>query len=211
MGFQTLERSRAYAPTVGYVVLGIAASWGVFALVSLAPAFFDSRDSDGAYANVEGRTLAHSLPVSISIPSIQLEASFEDPVGVAEDGTVEVPDSFDTVAWYKHGPTPGELGPAVVLGHVDSLFGTAVFYRLERIQIGDTISIKREDGSTATFTVERFERYGQDDFPTEEVYGNISYAGLRLVTCAGTYDKETLRFSHNLVVYARLVEEEVGE
>jgi sortase (surface protein transpeptidase) len=150
--------------------------------------------------------LEKSNPTVLRIPKINVEASFEEPLGVASDGGIEVPDAFDTVGWYKHGPTPGEIGPAVVLGHVDSVSGPAVFFSLGQLHEGDKIYILRSDGSEAVFVVERLKRYPQADFPTAEVYGDIPYAGLRLITCSGTYKRGEQRYTHNLVVYAKLVE-----
>lgn len=150
-------------------------------------------------------TLSRSLPVRLSIPKMHLEANFEAPLGLNADGTVGVPKSFTDVGWYKYGPTPGELGPAVVLGHVDSYKGAAVFYHLGELAPGDLVYITREDGSVATFRVTGFERYPQAEFPTDQVYGNIDHAGLRLITCTGVYNHGTLRYDHNLVVYADLI------
>lgn len=149
--------------------------------------------------------LAHSEPVRLRIPSIGVDAAFEEPLGVDADKEIEVPRDFDTVGWYKYGPTPGELGPAVVLGHVDSYKGPEVFYSLRKLAPGERIEIDRTDGTTATFEVTRLETVSQSAFPTEEVYGNIDHAGLRLITCSGVYDHGTRRYSHNLIVFARLL------
>jgi sortase (surface protein transpeptidase) len=148
--------------------------------------------------------LEASAPVRIRIPTLDLEARFEDELGLNEDDTVEVPEGFDTVGWYKHGPTPGERGPAVVLGHVDSYRGPAVFYSLGQLRLGDDILIEREDGTTANFVVTGLDRYSRDSFRTDLVYGDIDHAGLRLVTCSGTFDRGKQVYSHNLVVYATL-------
>lgn len=149
-------------------------------------------------------TLQASSPVNLIIPKIDLETSFAAPLGLNQDQTVEVPDSFEHVGWYKYGPTPGELGPAVVLGHVDSKEGPAVFYSLGQLAAGDSVFIEREDGSTVEFLVTRAERYDQDGFPRAEVYGDLDHAGLRLITCSGVYDRGKQRYTHNLVVYAEL-------
>ena len=145
-------------------------------------------------------------PIRIRIPSVDIDAPFESPLGLQSNNEIEVPRSYQTVAYYKYGPVPGEIGPAVVLGHVDSYQGPAVLWNLRKIPVGETIFIDRADGSTAIFSVEKLSFPSQDAFPTEEVYGDIDYAGLRLITCSGTYDKGKLRYSNNLIVYARLVE-----
>lgn len=153
-------------------------------------------------------TLPEANPVSISIPSIGVETTFENPLGLNPDRTVEVPGSYEKVGWYQYGPTPGELGPAVVLGHVDSKAGPAVFFSLGKLKVGDPIEIMRDDGLIATFYVTALNRYEQKGFPRELVYGDIDYAGLRLVTCSGIYERGKQRYTHNLVVYAALKEPE---
>ena len=153
-----------------------------------------------------GRILSESAPTRLRIPTIKIDASFVE-LGLAADNTIQVPKSFTEVGWYTHGPTPGELGPAIVLGHVDSrLLGPAVFFYLGQLKPGDMVEIDREDGSTAVFRVDKLEKYSQDDFPAELVYGNIDHAGLRLITCSGTYDRAEKRYDQNLVVYASLVD-----
>lgn len=155
-------------------------------------------------------TLPEALPMRLRIPDIGVDAPFEAPLGVQENGEIEVPEAFDTVAYYQYGPTPGELGPSVVLGHVDSYQGPAVLYRLGQLEPGDQILVDREDGTVATFVVTKLERHAQSGFPTREVYGDIDHAGLRLITCSGTFDRGIQRYSHNLIVFAELVTEGNG-
>ena len=119
------------------------------------------------------------------------------------DKTIEVPPFHENITgWYKNGPTPGELGPAIILGHVDSTRGPSVFWDLNKVNPGDEIVIEREDGQKVKYNVDRLERFDQNSFPTEEVYGNINNVGLRLITCGGTFNKEIDRYSHNTVVFA---------
>ncbi len=151
-------------------------------------------------------TASASPPVLLHIDRLNLSAPFEGVMGLAEDGSVEVPEGYDTLGWYGYGPTPGELGPAVILGHVDSVDGPGVFFSLGQVQEGDTVEIERADGSILTFTITGFERVEQDIFPTDRVYGSIPYAGIRLITCSGVYDKGELRYSHNLIVYGMLTD-----
>lgn len=153
----------------------------------------------------EGPYLSASQPNTISIPKINVKAPFEAPLGVMSSGEIEVPEGYESVAYYEYGPTPGELGPAVVLGHVDSREGPAVFFSLGQLEEGDEITIDREDGTSATFAVTKLERHAQDGFPTAEVYGDLPYAGLRLITCTGIYDRNEFRYTHNLIVFAKLV------
>ena len=150
-------------------------------------------------------TASPSEPVLLRIPSLGIEAPFEGALFLDEAGAAQVPTFYDTVGWYGYGPTPGQLGPAVVLGHVDSYEGPAIFFSLGTLKPGDRVEIEREDGTVVIFAVTGMERVEQDTFPLERVYGNIPYAGLRLITCSGVYDRRTMRYSHNLIVYAKLI------
>jgi sortase (surface protein transpeptidase) len=161
-----------------------------------------------ATSSVTSYSLPAVLPQYLRIPKIALEVPFSEPLGLLSTGEVAVPEDYDTVGWYQYSPAPGSLGPAVVLGHVDSYSGPAVFFSLGQLDPGDDIIIDRQDGSVAHFKVEKLVRQEQGEFPTEEVYGNIDYAGLRLITCSGVFDRSIQRYSHNLIVYARLVSPE---
>lgn len=155
---------------------------------------------------LEGPTLPEAEPVELSIPKINITAPFGSALGLESDGAVAVPESYTEVGWYKFGPTPGEVGPAVILGHVDSFEGPAVFFSLGQLAPGDDIFVNRADGSKAHFVVTELERNDQESFPTKKVYGDINHAGLRLITCSGIFNKGKQRYSHNLIVYAKLVE-----
>lgn len=151
-------------------------------------------------------SFARSQPVRITIPAVSIDTTFVPPLQLNPDKTIMVPDSYTQVGWYAQGATPGELGASVILGHVDSTDGPAIFYPLGRLKKGDTIEVSREDGTKAVFEVNELVRYPQDSFPTEKVYGKTDVPTLRLVTCTGTFDKGVQRYSHNLVVYATLKE-----
>lgn len=155
---------------------------------------------------ITGPTLERSLPQRLIIPSLNLDTVFTDALGLTDSGEIQVPDSYEGVGWYQFGPTPGEAGPAVVLGHVDSETGPAIFFSLGQLAIGAEIIIERADGSTAKFAVTELERPSQSAFPTTKVYGDIDHAGLRLITCSGIFVRGQDRYTHNLVVYARLIE-----
>jgi len=166
--------------------------------------FSDERISPIEVTEENESVLVASEPMRIRIPAVSINTTFERPIGVNDDGTIEVPESYEQVAYYKYGPTPGELGPAVVLGHVDSFKGPAVFWPLRMLAPGDEIYIERQNGTTAVFTVTSLEDHQQSGFPTQKVYGDLDYAGLRLITCSGTYDHNRLEYSHNLIVFAEL-------
>jgi Sortase domain len=140
-------------------------------------------------------------PVGIEIPAIGVRARLV-PLRLNSDGTLEVPTRFGDAGWWAGGPRPGERGPAVIAGHVDSRTGPAVFYRLSELRAGDRISVVRRDGSRVRFVVRRTERYPKARFPTARVYGRTQGATLRVITCSGTFDRASGHYLDNAVVYA---------
>ena len=152
-----------------------------------------------------GQGLAPAAPVRIDIPRIALSAPV-DPVGLDPDGSLQPPKYFERAGYYTGRPTPGEIGPAVIEGHLDSARGTAVFYRLQKLRYGDEVVITRADGTRPVFVVDRLEKHPKDAFPTEEVYGPAPEATLRLITCAGTFDRKAGHYRDNLIVFAQLKE-----
>jgi sortase (surface protein transpeptidase) len=120
------------------------------------------------------------------------------------DGTIQVPSDWNTPGWYARGPAPGEPGPAVVLGHLDSFTGPAVFWRLSSLRTGDAVEIDRQDGSHLTFSVSRTATFAVDSFPTREVYGPSSGPELRLITCGGDYSVSRHQYLSNVVAFASL-------
>jgi LPXTG-site transpeptidase (sortase) family protein len=123
-------------------------------------------------------------------------------LGLAVDGSMEVPPDFARAGWYTGGPRPGESGPAVIAGHVDSTTGPAVFFRLGDLRAGDAVDVEREDGSTVRFLVDRIEQFEKQEFPTAAVFGPTPFAELRLVTCGGEFDSQRRTYLENLVVFA---------
>ncbi len=200
---------RHYLRVAAFVVFGI--SLGVLLYPKVYPYFSDRSVVVNNPSALESTStpdgLSRSAPVRLRIPTLNLDTTFEAPLGLNADLTVSVPKSYEKVGWYKFGPTPGEVGPAVVLGHVDSVDGAAVFYELGQLTPGDQIFVQRQDGTEAVFEVDFLERYPQEEFPSGLVYGEVPYSALRLVTCTGSFDKGEQRYSHNLVVYAKLVEQ----
>jgi sortase (surface protein transpeptidase) len=126
-------------------------------------------------------------------------------LGLEDDGSLEVPPEGFPAGWFTESPTPGELGPAIIAGHVDWGGDPGVFYDLRQLVPGDEVTVSRQDGSTAVFRVTRVDRYPKDDFPTELVYGNIDHAGLRLITCGGSFDAQARSYVDNIVAFAELV------
>lgn len=113
-----------------------------------------------------------------------------------------MPADFDQTGWYVDGPEPGEVGAAVIAGHVDSRSGPAVFHRLRDLQPGDVVAVDRADGTTVEFRVERLEQHPKDAFPTQAVYGASAGPTLRLITCGGSFDSGSGHYRDNVIVYA---------
>ncbi|MGH3951887.1 MAG: class F sortase, partial [Pseudonocardiaceae bacterium] len=157
--------------------------------------------------DTEGPVMDRSKPVSVAIPAIGVRSSLLT-LGTRDDGSVEVPpeEQDSRAGWYEESPTPGEVGPSIILGHVDSAeYGPAVFYELTTLSEGDKVSVDRADGTTAVFRVDRTVRYPKNHFPTLEVYGNLDHAGLRLITCGGEFDFSQRSYEDNIVTYATLI------
>lgn len=151
--------------------------------------------------------LESSPPTSFGIPSIGAGSDLMRLL-LRDDGSLAVPpaEPGSPAAWYAHSPTPGEMGPSVLLGHVNATDGSAgVFARLVELEPGDIVEVEREDGQVAVFAVDRGVQYGKDEFPTDEVYGNTDAPELRLITCDG-YNSWTREFEENYIVYATLVD-----
>jgi|JI10StandDraft_1071094.scaffolds.fasta_scaffold18815_2 sortase (surface protein transpeptidase) len=207
-----ITASRHYIRVVAFAVFG--AALGALLMQYAYPHLVIERAVSIPQEEVvttEEPSLPREWPVRLRIPSIAVDAPFEKPLELNPDGTIMVPELFDTVGWYKLGASPGEKGTASILGHVDSIDGAAVFYSLGQLEPGDRIYVDRADGTTAQFEVEYLERYKQSEFPNEKVYGMTDYPSLRLITCSGTYNKGAMRYSHNAVVYARLAPSNGGE
>ncbi|KOX23143.1 peptidase C60 [Streptomyces sp. NRRL F-6491] len=151
------------------------------------------------------RPLARSLPVRVRMASTGVDAGPVLKLGLAADGTVEVPSvaDADRVGWYDKGVTPGETGPAVLIGHFDTERGPAVLKDVSRARVGDEITVTRADGKDAVFRVRELEQVDKDAFPTAKVYGDTTRPELRLITCGGE-----LAGGHrpdNIILYADLV------
>lgn len=151
--------------------------------------------------------LPKSEPVSIDIPKIGAHSSLV-PLGLNPDDTIQVPPVTTPLqaGWYTYAPTPGEVGPAVVLGHVDGNHQKGIFFHLKELASGDRVSVARKDGSTALFEVTKVHQVPKKDFEAEGVYDDTAYPELRLITCGGVFDRSAHNYVDNIVVYARLVQ-----
>ena len=150
-----------------------------------------------------GVVLPESDPVVVSIPRIGVRSRLVK-LGLDDQGAMDVPQDPADAGWFTGGPTPGALGPAIIAGHVTWNGTHGVFYRLRTMRPGDQVTVTREDGKTAVFTVSRVARFSKSEFPSRAVYGRIDHAGLRLITCGGTYDAAQHKYQDNVIVFAKL-------
>jgi sortase (surface protein transpeptidase) len=142
-------------------------------------------------------------PVSIAIPAAGVDAQVVA-VGLRSDGAMEVP-GVDLAGWYEPGPRPGEAGPAVIVGHVDSRDGPAVFFRLGELRRGDRIVVGQQGGGGRSFVVDRVERRPKEALPKERIWNRTNRPVLRLITCGGGFDRSTGHHRDNIIVFARAI------
>jgi hypothetical protein len=191
------------APSTSKVISSSPAKTGV------GPAGPTTKIAPPSFANAaKGPVMLPSQPVSLSVPAIGVKSDLVT-LGLNPDGTVQVPsldDPSSKAGWYKNSPTPGSVGPSIILGHIDSKkYGPGVFYDLGNLKPGDEIDVNRQDGSVAVFKVDGVRTYPKSAFPTSLVYGNLDHAGLRLITCGGTFDPSISSYESNIVAFASLV------
>lgn len=142
--------------------------------------------------------------MAIEIPAIGVDSGLMA-LGLRDDGTLEVPPEGFPAGWFTGASSPGELGPAIIAGHVDWGGLPGVFYDLRNLRPGDEISVERADRTTAVFRVTHVEQFPKDAFPTDVVYGDIGFAGLRVITCGGSFDRGARSYVDNIVAFAELI------
>ncbi len=170
---------------------------------ALAGPLSGSPGGPGTAPRVVGPPVARSVPVRLNIPAIGLKVPLSE-LGRNPDGTVEVPADFRQAGWYRLGPSPGQLGSAVILGHVDSYLGPAVFFRLRYLRPGEHVNVTLADGVITHFVVRQIAMYPKTNFPGTLVYGSHGYSALQLITCGGVFDTNTRNYLSNVVVYTTL-------
>lgn len=148
-------------------------------------------------------------PAFVDIPAIGSTSTIER-LGTLLDGRLETPNDFMKVGWWSGGAVPGAIGPAVLAGHLDSVQGPAIFAKLHLLTHGDRITVARRDGVVLHFEVTRVDRYPKDLFPASQVYGPTSARELRVITCGGRFDRQARSYTDNTVVYATLVDDDLG-
>ncbi|MBU2662292.1 class F sortase [Actinoplanes bogorensis] len=178
--------------------MGRWAGTATSAATSEAPAAAVERPAGDPFGSVAA--LPTGAPTRLRIGAIKLDTPLES-LTIGPDGALRPPAQFADAGWYADGTAPGDTGPAVIAGHVDSRSGPAVFYRLRELATGDRIDVVR-GGATVPFTVTAIRWYPKSEFPTEEVYGPTPDRQLRLITCGGVFDRSLRSYRDNLVVYA---------
>ncbi len=161
------------------------------------------RDITGFQDPAAPEARSDATPTRVTIPAIGVDASLED-LHRGAAGELDPPKGWDNAGWFSDGIVPGQVGPSVIAGHVDSPTSAAVFFRLDELVAGDQVHVAMTDGSSRTFTVEKTERASKSAFPTSDVYGTTPTPTLRLITCDGTFDTATGHYTDNLIVFADL-------
>jgi sortase (surface protein transpeptidase) len=193
-------------------VAALALGVGAAALVGTMPqsvpaALVLSKAPPALQAVVQRAAVIHvpsSRPVRLTIPALKINIAVGT-LGLQPDRQLMVPTNAHVVDWYIDGPTPGSVGSAVMLGHVDSFRGPGTFFYLKTLKAGDTIAVRLADGTEAHFVVTRVVEYAKTSFPDRLVFGSHGIRSLELVTCGGVFDHATGHYESNVVVFSRLV------
>ena len=185
------------------LIVGCAHATNTGPVIPAAPVESSAAGAAAPTVGQERGVLAASHPTRLRIPAIDVDTTVID-LGLGADGTMEVPADGKTAGWYTESPTPGERGPAVLAAHVDWNHEKGAFYDLRKLGAGDEVRVARADGSSAVFRVNLVKQYPKDHFPTDEVYGDVDGAELRLITCGGEFDRNARSYRDNIVVYAGL-------
>lgn len=193
--------------------LWVLGAWSLLVLVTATGAAFDAAAAEAAVRPPERAVAAATpaapepapgpaaaAPVAVEATAVGLVAPLV-PVGKTPDGAMVVPD-FGVAGWYEHSVRPGEPGAAVLAGHVDNLTGPDVFFPLRDLVPGDEVVVRLQDGTSATFVVDRTEITDKDALPIERVFDAPSRPELRLITCGGDFDRSARSYDSNVIVYA---------
>jgi sortase (surface protein transpeptidase) len=160
--------------------------------------------STPAPTSTTSTTLPRSVPTELRIPAIGLTSSLST-LGLNPDRTIQVPTNYRQPGWFRLGPSPGQIGSAVILGHVDDQRGPAVFFRLRSLKPGDKVEVSLANGVVAQFVVTKVTTYLKAAFPAQQVYASHGYSALQLVTCGGQFDTRSGHYLSNVVAYTTLV------
>ncbi|MGY1705072.1 class F sortase [Geodermatophilus sp. SYSU D00697] len=193
---------RCALPALRRLLAATALVAGAVALLSPAQPPAEPSPTPVAAAAADRAADRAADPVRLRIPAIGVDTPLAR-LGVDATGALVPPAAFDEAGWYTGAATPGDVGPAVLAGHVDSRSGPAVFWRLGDLRPGDAVQVDRADGTAVHFTVTRTARSPKTGFPTEAVYAPTPRAELRLVTCGGDFDRSARSYTDNVVVFAQ--------
>lgn len=178
------------------------------ALVGCSPSVnvptFDEQPTISVSKPLAPVSVSIPLPTRVRVPDIQVDSDLIY-TNLNSDGTIETPSvhSPKQASWFKGSPRPGDVGPAIVLGHVDGDRQQGVFYRLRQLKVGSQITIDREDRSTISFTVYKVVHADKDHFPTDLVYGNTDDSQIRLITCGGVFNRSERSYEDNIIVFGK--------
>jgi hypothetical protein len=194
----------ATPPPKATIVLAVVAAVLLgLAVVAVRPPATPHCAQVGAPQHRDGTPLPASDPIAITVGSIDACSSLL-PIGLDAERRIEVPSVHtpEQAGWYRLGPAPGALGPAVVVGHINGDGKDGVFAHLGGVERGEHVAISRHDGRTVFFTVADVVQAAKDEFPTRAVYGNTADSQLRLITCGGALDRGAHRYDDNVIVFA---------
>jgi hypothetical protein len=188
----------------GGLLLGVGLHGGDRALPRPAPSAAATHDTVPTLPVATPLSTVRSVPVRLRIPALGMSVPLLS-LGENADGTVQVPSNDLEPGWFNLGPTPGEIGSSVILGHVDNSTGPGVFFTIRTLAAGDPVFVDRADGGTVEFVVNSVASYSKTAFPAQRVYGSHGSSALQLVTCGGVFDHATGSYLSNIVAYTSLV------
>lgn len=199
------ERSWTAPVAVLLVLAGVFATGAGLGQAASGP--WDWLAGGGRAPHGDATALRPSRPVSLRIASIRVDAPVQR-VGLARDGSIAVPtlERHRETGWYDRGPTPGQDGPAIIVGHSDTRSGPSVFHDLGRLRPGARVEVTRADRSVVVFEIDSVEQFDKDGLPADRVYGDYSRPGLRLITCGGRWVGGSIGYAENIVAFASLVD-----
>lgn len=198
-------RARA-AGLAGVLLIMAGVTVAGIAIASQVHAPQPASSAAGAIGGDHGPSLRRSLPVAVDIPAIGVHSRLLH-LGLDSRGAIAVPPLFtraNEAAWYKYSATPGQIGASIIVGHVDTVAGPAVFFRLGALRPGNRVDVTLADGVTAIFRVTGVREYRKSRFPAKTVYRATHFAALHLITCGGAFDYSTRNYLSSIVVFASL-------
>lgn len=191
---------KKYTLTIVFISLIAIGFWAGFRVLHANPPIVQHL----TYQSTPVPTPQYAIPKILDVPKLGIHASVES-VGMDATGNMDVPKDANNVAWYNLGYYPGEIGSAVIAGHLDTATGSAVFAKLSTLKPGDTITVIDERNNTKAFAVTAATSFPYDKFPIAQVFGATSSASLNLITCGGTYDRKVRTYLRRTVVFTKAI------